>query len=139
RAIRNVSIDELILAGDLGDRGPRVDKVIDYLMRQPNVALTWGNHDVSWMGACLGHEALIATVLRISLRYGQIAQLEEGYGISLASLEELARKTYGDDPAERFKSKAAHLEDPLLIARMQKAIAIIQFKLEAQLTARNPQ
>lgn len=138
RAVRNISVDELIVAGDLGDRGPRIDKVIDYLMRQPKVAITWGNHDVSWMGACLGHEALIATVLRVSLRYHRIAQLEEGYGISLAPLEELAEEVYRDDPARRFLPKEAHLEDPVRVARMQKAIAIIQFKLEGQLTRRNP-
>lgn len=138
RAIRNLSVDEIVVAGDLGDRGPRIDKVIDYLMRQPAVAIVWGNHDVSWMGACLGNEALIATVVRIALRYHQIAQLEEGYGIPLAPLEELARKVYGDDPAARFLPKEKHLEDPLLIARMQKAIAILQFKLEAQITRRNP-
>lgn len=138
RAIRNISVGELIVAGDLGDRGPRLDRVCEYVMRQPDVAITWGNHDISWMGACLGHDALIATVVRISLRYGQLAQLEEGYGIPLAPLEELARKVYGQDPGERFKPKASHLEDPLLVARMQKAIAVIQFKLEAELAARNP-
>ena len=65
RIIRNLLFSELIVAGDFGDRGPRIDKAIDYVMRQPNVAITWGNHDVSWMGASLGQEACIATVLRI--------------------------------------------------------------------------
>jgi fructose-1,6-bisphosphatase-3 len=139
RAVRNFSVDELIVAGDMGDRGPRIDKVIEYLMRQPKVAITWGNHDVSWMGACLGHEALIATVLRVSLRYHRISQLEEGYGISLAPLAELAESAYKDDPAKRFMPKEVVLEDPARVARMQKAIAIIQFKLEGQLIARNPQ
>jgi fructose-1,6-bisphosphatase III len=138
RAVRNISVDELIVAGDLGDRGPRIDKVTEYLMRQPKVAITWGNHDISWMGACLGHEALIAVVLRISLRYGCIAQLEEGYGIPLDPLRELADEVYKDDPAARFKPKNANLTDPLRIARMQKAIAIIQFKLEGQVIRRNP-
>jgi fructose-1,6-bisphosphatase-3 len=138
RTVRNFSVDELIIAGDMGDRGPRIDKVIEYLMRQPTVSITWGNHDVSWMGACLGHEALIAVVLRISLRYGQIAQLEEGYGISLTPLEELSQALYKDDPLKRFMPKQAHFEDPLRIARMQKAIAVIQFKLEGQLIQRNP-
>ena len=138
RAVRNFSVDELIVAGDMGDRGPRIDKVIEYLMRQPTVAITWGNHDVSWMGACMGHEALIAVVLRISLRYGQIAQLEEGYGISLTPLEELSMAFYKEDPVKRFMPKHAHFEDPLRIARMQKAIAVIQLKLEGQLIQRNP-
>jgi fructose-1,6-bisphosphatase-3 len=137
--IRNLSIAELIVAGDLGDRGPRVDRVIDFLMRQPSVTIVWGNHDASWMGACLGQEALIATVLRISLRYGRLAQIEEGYGISLAPVERLARTAYGDDPAERFGVKTATLRDPLLLARMQKAMAILQFKLEGQTSRRHPE
>jgi fructose-1,6-bisphosphatase III len=137
RAVRNFSVDELIIAGDLGDRGPRIDKVIEYLMHQPTVSITWGNHDVSWMGACLGHEALIAVVLRISLRYGQLAQLEEGYGISLSPLEELAG-LYTGDPGDRFVPKYGHFDNPLQVARMQKAIAVIQLKLEGQLVQRNP-
>ena len=96
---------EIVVAGDLGDRGPRLDRVVDFLMRQPSVAIVWGNHDASWMGACLGQEALIATVLRISLRYRRLAQLEEGFGITMAPVEKLARTVYGDDPAERFGVK----------------------------------
>ncbi|HVT05477.1 MAG TPA: fructose-bisphosphatase class III [Thermoanaerobaculia bacterium] len=139
RLIRNLSVSEIIVAGDLGDRGPRLDRVIDYLMQQPHVTVAWGNHDVSWMGACLGQEALIATVLRISLRYRRISQLEEGYGVIIAPLEKLARDIYGDDPAEHFKTKGSGLRDDLLMARMQKAIAIIQFKLEGQVMARHPE
>jgi fructose-1,6-bisphosphatase-3 len=129
---------EVIVAGDLGDRGPRLDRVIDALRRQSNLRIVWGNHDAEWMGACLGQEALVATVVRISLRYGRIAQLEEGYGIPVEPLEQLARTAYGDDPAERFRAKGEDLRDPLLLARMQKAIAILQFKLEGQTTRRNP-
>ena len=104
RLIRNLSVFELVVAGDLGDRGSRLDKVTDILTRQPRVRITWGNHDVSWMGACLGHRALIATVLRVSLRYLRIAQLEEGYGISIAPVEKLARTVYKDDPSTRFRA-----------------------------------
>ena len=136
-AIRSFASYELIVAGDLGDRGPRIDRVIDTLRRQANVSIVWGNHDAEWMGACLGQEALVATVLRISLRYGRIAQLEEGYGIPVEPLEVLARTAYGDDPAERFRSKGEDLRDPLLLARMQKAAAILQFKLEGRTTRRN--
>jgi fructose-1,6-bisphosphatase-3 len=136
--IRNLLISELIVAGDLGDRGPRIDKVLDYLMRQPNVAFTWGNHDFSWMGACLGQEACIATVMRLSLRYRRLSQLEEGYGIPVSPLEKLAREVYGEDPAERFACKGEGLRDPQLMARMQKAAAILQFKLEGQTIRRNP-
>jgi fructose-1,6-bisphosphatase-3 len=139
RLIRNLSVAEIVVAGDLGDRGPRLDRVIDYLLQQPNVSFTWGNHDVSWMGACLGHDALIATVLRISLRYRRLSQLEEGYGITMQPLEKLARTVYADDPAACFKTKGAGLRDDLLMARMQKAIAIIQFKLEGQVIERHPE
>lgn len=139
RFIRNITVEELIVAGDLGDRGARLDWVIDYLMKQPNVSVVWGNHDVSWMGACLGHEALIAIVLRVSLRYRRMYQLEEGYGILTNSLELLTRDVYRDDPAEFFKPKRGGERDELTIARMQKAIAIIQFKLEGQIVERHPE
>lgn len=137
--IRNLTVEELIVAGDLGDRGPRLDKVIDYLLRQPNVSLVWGNHDVIWMGACLGQRALIATVLRISLRYLRMYQIEEGYGLLTKPLELLALKVYGDDPATYFKAKRTGKRDALLVARMQKAISILQFKLEGQTIERHPE
>ncbi|HEX8181291.1 MAG TPA: fructose-bisphosphatase class III [Pyrinomonadaceae bacterium] len=139
RLVRDLSVAEIVVAGDLGDRGPRLDKVIDYLQEQPHVAFTWGNHDASWMGACLGQEALIATVLRISLRYRRLSQLEEGYGLIITPLEKLARTVYADDPADCFKTKGTGLRDDLLMARMQKAIAIIQFKLEGQASRRHPE
>lgn len=138
RIIRNLAISELIVAGDLGDRGHRIDKSIEFLMRQPKVNITWGNHDTSWMGACLGHPACIATVVRLSLRYGRLAQLEEGYGIPLEPVAKLVEQRYGDDPAAFFSCKDIGDRDPLLLARMQKAIAVMQFKLEGQLIQRNP-
>jgi hypothetical protein len=120
RVIRNLLISELIIAGDFGDRGPRIDRVIDTVMHQPNVAITWGNHDASWLGACLGSEACIATVLRISLRYRRLSQLEEGYGIPLAPLERLARTALWRRPgdalclqgrgAARWTANGAHAE-----------------------------
>src|ERR671921_908194 len=139
RLVRNLSVAEIVVAGDLGDRGPRIDRVIDYLLQQPVVSYTWGNHDVLWMGACLGQPALIATVLRVSLRYRRLSQLEEGYGVSMAALEKLARTVYADDPAERFRTRGTGLRDDLLMARMQKAAAVMQFKLEGQLIARHPE
>lgn len=139
RFIRNSTIDELIVAGDLGDRGARIDWVIDYLMQQPSVSVVWGNHDVSWMGACLGLPVLIAIVLRISLRYRRLFQLEEGYGILTKALETLATTVYAEDPAEAFKPKRGGERDELLISRMQKAIAVIQFKLEGEMVERHPE
>jgi fructose-1,6-bisphosphatase-3 len=139
RFIRNLTVQELIVAGDLGDRGPRLDRVIDYLKHQPNVSLVWGNHDAIWMGACLGQRALIATVLRISLRYLRMFQIEEGYGLLTKAIEVLAMKVYPDDPATRFKAKRSGKRDAITVARMQKAIAILQFKLEGQTIERHPE
>lgn len=139
RVVRNLAVGELVVAGDLGDRGPRIDKVVELLMQQPDVAIAWGNHDASWMAACLGHRAAIATVVRISLRYRRLAQLEEGYGISIDPVEALARAAYADDPAVRFASKPEGLRDATLMARMQKAIAIVQLKLEGALFRRRPE
>ncbi len=130
--IRNLAVGELVVAGDLGDRGPRIDKVIEVLMAQPHVAITFGNHDADWIAACLGHPAAIATVVRLTLRYERMSQLEEGYGISLQPVRELAA-AYADDPADCFGTKG---EPNLELSRMQKAIAILQFKLEGALFRR---
>jgi fructose-1,6-bisphosphatase III len=139
RVIRHLSVFEVVVAGDLGDRGPRLDKVVEVLMHQPHLSITWGNHDVSWMGACLGHEALIATVLRLSLRYRRLSQIEEGFGITMAPVEKLAREVYGNDPATHFQSRGTGLREAIMMARMQKAMAVMQFKLEAQLMERHPE
>jgi fructose-1,6-bisphosphatase-3 len=138
RVVRNLSVSELIVAGDLGDRGPRIDRSIEFISKQPNVSITWGNHDAVWMGACLGQEACVASVVRLSLRYGRLMQLEEGYGIPLEPLERLANSVYQDDPCTNFSVKEPGGRDPALLARMQKAVAILQFKLEGLTAARNP-
>jgi len=137
RLVRNLAIYELIIGGDCWDRGPRGDRVVDYLRQQPNVSFIWGNHDAAWLGAALGHEALICHVLRVSLRYRRLSQLDEGYSIPLTPLEHLAQTAYGDDPAACFMPKAGGLRANVLVARMQKAAAIMQFKLEGQMLARH--
>ena len=139
RVIRNLAIDELIIAGDCWDRGPRGDRVVDYLMQQPNVSFVWGNHDMAWLGACLNHEALICQVLRISLRYRRLSQLEEGYGIPVEPLDRLARTIYAEDPATSFETKGTGTRENVSMARMQKAAAIMQLKLEGQVIARHPE
>jgi fructose-1,6-bisphosphatase-3 len=103
------------------------------------VSFIWGNHDVAWLGAALGHEALICNVLRLSLRYRRIAQVDEGYGIPWTPLEHLARTVYADDPAVQFKPAASGLRPDEVVARMQKAAAIMQFKFEGQMLARHPE
>ncbi|MDC0325132.1 fructose-1,6-bisphosphatase [bacterium] len=139
RLVRNLAIYELIIGGDCWDRGPRGDRVVDYLRQQPNVSFVWGNHDVLWLGAHLGHPALICSVLRVSLRYRRITQIDEGYSIPLTSLEYLAQTVYGDDPAEHFMPKTTGLRPMKLVARMQKAAAVMQFKLEGQMLERHPE
>ncbi len=139
RLIRNLAIYELVIGGDCWDRGPRGDRVVDYLRDQPNVSFVWGNHDAAWLGAGLGHEALICHVLRVSLRYLCLDQLEEGYSIPLTPLEHLVRTVYDHDPATHFLPNASGMRPGLLVARMQKAAAIMQFKLEGQVIARHPE
>ncbi len=138
RLVRNLAIYELIIGGDCWDRGPRGDYVVDYLRQQPNVSFVWGNHDVAGLGASLGHEALICHVLRVSLRYRRLGQVDEGYSIPWTPLENLAKTVYANDPAEHFMPKSSGTRPNLLVARMQKAAAIMQFKLEGQMIARHP-
>lgn len=140
RLVRNLVVSEVVVAGDLFDRGERGDRVIHYLRNQPKVSFTWGNHDVTWMGATLGSEVLIATVLRISLRYLRLWQLEEGYGILLSPLANLAKTVYGDDPAEVFFPKrSSDFMDEELVAKMHKAIAILELKLSSPVIERHPE
>lgn len=140
RLVRNLVVSEVVVAGDLFDRGERGDRVIHFLKNQPKVSFTWGNHDVTWMGATLGSEVLIATVLRISLRYLRLWQLEEGYGILLSPLAKLANTVYGDDPATCFQPKrVSDFLDEDLVARMHKAAAILEFKLSGPVIERHPE
>lgn len=142
RVIHSLAVGELVVAGDLGDRGPRIDRVIDAIAEQPSVAITWGNHDANWLAATLGHPTAIATVVRLSLRYQRLAQLEDGYGIPLEPVRRLAREAYAGDPADCFRVKG-EAEDSTEawtdLARMHKAISILQFKLEGQLFDRRPE
>ncbi|MCL4145977.1 UNVERIFIED_CONTAM: hypothetical protein GTU68_011641, partial [Idotea baltica] len=136
--IRNLAVYELIIGGDAGSRA-RGESRRDYLRLQPNVTFIWGNPRCLWLGASLGNEALICTVLRVSLRYRRISQLDEGYSVPLTPLEHLVRTVYNDDPAAFFMPKSEGMRPIELVARMQKAAAVMQFKLEGQLIERNPQ
>jgi fructose-1,6-bisphosphatase-3 len=140
--IQRLVVDRLYILGDIFDRGPAAEKVIDRLMAFPYVAIQWGNHDVSWMGAASGCDALIANVVRMALRYASLDTLLDGYGISLRGLANFAEAIYGDDPCTAFQPKAGPpIEDytRATIARMHKALAVIQFKLEAQIIERHPE
>lgn len=142
--IRQISVDQLHIIGDIYDRGPRPDRIMDELMRYHDVDIQWGNHDVVWMGAYCGNRTCIANVIRVSIRYNNFDLLEDGYGINLRLLATFASEVYGDDPCTHFQP---HILDeneydpiePQLAAKMQKAIAIIQAKLEGQLAEDHPE
>ena len=143
--IKHLAVDKLHIVGDLFDRGPRPDIILDLLMRHHNVDIQWGNHDILWMGAASGNDACIANVIRMSMRYANLATLEDGYGINLLPLATFAMDTYADDPCTIFAPKmnfadANYNEKTLrLITQMHKAITIIQFKLEAEIINRRPE
>ena len=142
--IQQLTIDMLHILGDVYDRGPSPDKIMDVLGNFHNFDIQWGNHDILWMGAASGNDCSIANVLRIALRYGNHGVLEDGYGINLLPLATFAIDTYANDPCERFLPKDGSANDPerartaQLVAQMHKAISIIQFKLEAAAIKRRP-
>ena len=142
--IQQLTIDMLHILGDVYDRGPSPDKIMDVLGNFHNFDIQWGNHDILWMGAASGNDCSIANVLRIALRYGNHGVLEDGYGINLLPLATFAMDTYANDPCERFLPKDGSAKDPerartaQLVAQMHKAISIIQFKLEAAAIKRRP-
>jgi fructose-1,6-bisphosphatase-3 len=140
--IKRLAVDMLHVLGDIYDRGPGAEDIMELLMSHPSVDFVWGNHDMLWMGAAAGNEACIANVLNVSLSYANVDTLENGYGISLRALAQFAEKTYGESMA--FKPKVLEqgkigLNDVALVAKLRKAAAVLQFKLEGQLIARHPE
>ena len=142
--IQRLSIDQLHILGDIYDRGPGAHIILDTLRQYHSWDIQWGNHDMLWMGAAAGNNACICNVLRLSLRYANLVTLEEGYGINLVPLATFAMDVYGNDPCEEFmprllKDNTLDDKSRLLIARMHKAISVIQFKKEAQIFHRRPE
>lgn len=142
--IQNLTIDNLHIIGDIFDRGPRADIIMNELMNFHDVDIQWGNHDISWMGAAAGSVACICNVLRIAISYNSFDILEDGYGINLRPLSMFAARVYQDDPCSRFVPKILDENiydavDPGLAARMHKAIAIMQFKVEGAIIKRHPE
>jgi len=130
-------IDKIHIVGDIFDRGDSPHLVMDELERQRNIDIQWGNHDILWMGAAAGNKSCIANAVRICLRYGNYDFLEESYGINIRPLSQFATDVYADDPCSCFIPKNAGDDDHedhnnAIIAKMQKAISIIQFKQEGQ-------
>ena len=141
--IQRLSIEQLHLLGDVYDRGPGAHIIMDTLGEYHKWDIQWGNHDILWMGAQAGNDACICNVIRLSLRYANMATLEEGYGINLVPLATFAMEIYGDDPCIAFLPKVGESDNidqktELLTARMHKAISVLQFKVEAQIFERNP-
>lgn len=143
KLIQRLAIDHLHLLGDIFDRGPGAHLIMEALMNYHHWDIVWGNHDIDWFGAAAGNRACICNVLRLTLRYGNLATLEDGYGINLLPLATFAMDTYGDDPCTQFgllEYGNAPIDDKTrrLIAEMHKAISIIQFKEEAHIIDRRP-
>ena len=141
--IQRLAVERLHIIGDIYDRGPGAHLILDDLMEHHQVDIQWGNHDILWMGAAAGSEACIANVIRFCLRYGNMETLDNGYGISLLPLASFALETYRDDPCELFIPKVSPdssftTQEIRLMAQMQKAMAIMQFKLESQVIKRRP-
>lgn len=142
--IQNLTIDCLHIIGDIFDRGPRADMIMNELLQFHDVDIQWGNHDISWMGAATGNPACICNVLRIAISYNSFDVLEDGYGINLRPLSMFAARVYRNDPCERFSPQILDENiydavDPGLAAKMHKAIAVIQFKVEGQIIKRHPE
>lgn len=141
--IRRLVVDHLHVVGDIFDRGPYPNLVMDTLMAHHSVDIQWGNHDVSWMGAAAGNQACICNVIRISAKYGNLNLLEDGYGINLVPLARLAMNKYDKDACACFKldyrEDEYDVRDAMLDEKMHKAIAVIQFKLEGQLIMAHPE
>lgn len=141
--IQRLVIDHLHILGDVFDRGPAPDKIMDILCSYHNFDIQWGNHDILWMGAAAGNDCCIANVIRLALRYANQAVLEDGYGINILPLATFAMEAYADDECAQFKP-INNEGDPYsektikMIAQMHKAISVIQFKLESEIIRRRP-
>ena len=141
--IQRLAIDQLHILGDIYDRGPGAHKIMDTLRQYHSWDIQWGNHDILWMGASAGNDACICNVLRLCLRYANLSTIEE-YGINLVPLATFALEVYGDDPCEEFIPRLLpgnEMDEKTrqLTAKMHKAIAVIQFKEEAQIFKRHPE
>ena len=143
--IQRLTIDLLHIIGDIYDRGPGAHIIMDTICDYHNFDIQWGNHDILWMGAAAGNMGSIANVIRMCLRYGNLATLEDGYGINLLPLATFAMETYANDPCELFLPKTGGSDGTFdektirLISQMQKAMTVIQFKLEGEIIRRRPE
>ena len=139
--IQRLAIERLHIVGDIYDRGPYPHIIMDALMEHHSLDIQWGNHDIVWMGASLGQRGCIAHVVRNCARYGNLSILEDAYGINVLPLASFALEAYKDDPCVAFGLKGNPDLPPQELemnVKIQKAMAVIQFKVEAQLIDENP-
>ncbi len=142
--IKRLAVDKLHVVGDLFDRGPHPDIILDRLMAHHDVDIQWGNHDVVWMGAASGSPLCICTVLKTTLSYNNHTMLEDCYGINLRHLLRFAEQTYGKEKLARFQPHVDEERGPYSpgelhrCAVMHKAVSIMMFKLECEMIDRNP-
>lgn len=143
--IQRLAIDRLHILGDIYDRGTGAHIILDTLAQYHKWDITWGNHDILWMGAAAGNDACICNVIRLSLRYANMRTLEDGYGISLLPLATWAMEKYEDDPCKGFEPSTSGGADQTdektrrLMAQMHKAVSVLQFKIEAEIYERHPE
>ncbi len=143
KLIQRLVVDRLHIIGDIYDRGPGPEIIMEALIKHHSVDIQWGNHDILWMGAAAGNKACICNVIRISLRYSNLNTIEDGYGINILPLATFAMDVYRDDPCKKFNprglGKEINNKDSSLTSKMHKAIAIMQFKLEGQTIKNRPE
>ncbi|MBR5892912.1 MAG: fructose-1,6-bisphosphatase [Bacteroidaceae bacterium] len=143
--IQRLTIDRLHILGDIFDRGPGAHHIMDALCDYHHLDITWGNHDVLWMGAAAGNTCCIASVLRLSLRDANTTTLEDGYAINMVPLATFAMEQYADDPCEIYQPRVDEErtnftdKDVRLIAQMHKAVSVIEFKLSGQIAMAHPE
>ncbi|MFB1051275.1 fructose-1,6-bisphosphatase [Paraliobacillus sp. JSM ZJ581] len=140
-SVQRLVVDHLHVVGDIYDRGPQPDKIMDTLINYHSVDIQWGNHDVLWLGAFSGSKVCLANIIRICARYDNLEIIEDAYGINLRPLLNLAEKYYADNPAFRPKVQAGDEvseSEQLQITKIHQAIAMIQFKLEMPIIKRRP-
>lgn len=145
QTIKRLVIDHLHILGDIYDRGPGAQHIMETILHYHHVDVQWGNHDILWMGAAAGSDACMANIIRIALRYANLDTIEDGYGINLLPLARFAMETYADDPCTYFQPKMGDADisydekSAYLISQMHKAMAIIQFKLEYGVIKAHPE
>lgn len=142
--IQRLAIDHLHIVGDIFDRGDGADVIVDRLMRYHSLDIQWGNHDLLWIGAACGNAACIANIIRINCTYRNLQILESRYGVNLRPLSSYAAKRYENDPCETFRiddtyNTAVPFDENENLAKINKAITVIQLKLENALIAAHPE